>query len=88
LHEALFPALTDAYPAAFPEDVYTLDAMRWAGGVLASYSVQLRIPTVGGGVTAIVPLVEAAPRHRVDGSCFHEYDFGTDSYVLRTLRQL
>ena len=36
----------------------------------------------------MVPLVEAAPRHRSDAPCFHSYDATTDSYVLRTLRPL
>lgn len=87
LHDALFPALSDALPVQFPAEVYTAAALRWAAGVLAVYAVQLRVPG-GGAITAIVPLVAAAPRHRDDAAAFHEYDPLTDSYVLRTLREL
>ena len=93
LHDALFPALSDAHPALFPAEVNTLEALQWACGVLAAFSVQLAMPCGGeaGGseqVSAIVPLVEAAPRHRSDAVCFHEYDRGADAYVLRSLRRL
>ena len=63
--------------------MYTLDAMRWAASVLARYSAELQE-----SVTAVVPLLEAAPRHRVDGTCIHDLDMTTSSYVLRTLRRV
>ena len=88
LYDALFPALSDALPECFPAKVYTVAALRWAAGVLAVYSVQLRVPGGDGLLTAVVPLVAAAPRHRADAAAFHEYDPLTDSYVLRTLRGL
>ena len=65
------------------QDVYTLDAMRWAASVLARYSVELQESG-----TAVVPLPEAAPRHRVDGTCIHDFDLTTSCYVLRTLRRV
>jgi hypothetical protein len=60
--------------------------------VLTAYSVQLQLPPTEEdtqrSITVVVPLVEAAPRHRSDAPCFHSYDATTDSYVLRTLRPL
>jgi hypothetical protein len=41
LHGALFPALSDAYPAHFPRKVYTQAALCWAAAVLGMFSVQL-----------------------------------------------
>eukprot|EP01046_Picozoa_sp_COSAG06_P062953 COSAG06_NODE_14409_length_1159_cov_1.638679_3_plen_158_part_00 len=60
--------------------------------MLTTYSVQLQLPPTEEdtqrSITVVVPLVEAAPRHRSDAPCFHSYDATTDSYVLRTLRPL
>jgi hypothetical protein len=102
LHSALFPALSDALPQFFPSETYSLEALSWAAGVLATYSVQLQTPGARLGkaldeasddaafcvTTAIVPLVEAAPRHKTEATCFHEYDAEADRYVLKTLRAL
>ena len=59
-HEALFPALSDAYPDHFPQSVYTLSHFRWAGGVLAAFAIQLRLPSsaeVSGQIAGGVPSV-------------------------------
>ena len=79
LHSALFPALSAALPQFFPAETYTLEAVSWAAGVLAAYSVQLQASSEEAGdaagceTIAIVPMVEAAPRHQTEATCFHEY---------------
>ena len=71
LHSALFPALSAALPQFFSAETYSLEALSWAAAVFAAYSVQLQASSEE--ATAIVPMVEAAPRHQTEATCFHEY---------------